>query len=165
MSNFVADVPLSERKDKKGNKNIEVIDIAFYNEKGERVNEVFTGHFLRIEFAIKKKPDIDLSKMIVACNLCDQSGNAAVSWISDEMPHNFSTIANTFSLEIPSLSLRPNVYSLRYLICHNTTNQSDFCDLLENAVQITVLNDSFFGGSYLLRENRGYSPVLSAVFK
>ena len=166
MSNGVSDTPIAERTDKKGNRKIEIIDVAFLNEKGDRVNEVFTGHPLTIQFTYNKQDGVDLSKMIIACNLGDQIGNATALWVSDEIPHDFSQIlGNKFCLHIDSLNLRPNNYELYYQISLNTTNSSDFCDVLSNAACLSVLNDSFFGDGVILKENRGYGTLIKATFK
>ena len=165
MGNSFYGIPVSERKDKKGNRKIEVTDISFINENGDIVSEVFAGHSLKIIFSIKCRSDVDLSRMIVACNLCDSMNVPVVSWVSDEMPHDFSNVTDHFSICIESLDLRPNIYSLRYLVALNTTQSSDFCDSLDNAVQLNVLNDAFYGNGILLKENRGHCSLMNAIFE
>ncbi len=158
------DMPLLERKDKIGNKKIEIKDIVFKNNKGDNVNEIFSGDYLKVEFHFNLNDDIDISKMIVACNFSDNYENKIVTWVSDEMQHNFGEkTKNCFVLEIPNLNLRPSSYYFNYQISYKSTAPKDFCDVLHNALSLTVLDSCFFDSNKNIRS--GHSTLIQACFK
>lgn len=157
-------VPIVDRKDKNGNKKIEVTDISFKNKDGFIINEMFTGQELTIEFHIQKNANIDLKDMIVACSFSDDYGTQTVLWVSDEMKHSFQNIkGNVFSLHIPHLILRPNHYCFNYQISLGTTAISDFCDALTNAKTLNIMGDNSFTEEKPITRN-GYGSLIPAHF-
>ena len=157
---------LLDRQDRIGNNKVRFSKVIFKNMNGDVVHEAFSGQYLKIEihFQINDK-SIDLSKAIISCGLCDSYGAGVVSWISDEMEHDFSNLSNgQLAIEIPALYLRPQTYSLRLQLSIGTTNVKDFCDQISNAAQLTVLNDDVFVKGMALKEGRGHSAILPAHF-
>ena len=155
--------PLFERTDRIGNGKIKVNNILLKNINDVVVGESFLGQYLKIEFHITYENDVDLSDMIVACGFSDMFGLSVTTWVSDEMTHDFSKIKNgVFSIVIPSLTLRPNTYSFGYQISLKTTAQKDFCDAMNNALQITVINDDFFSKGMNLKPYRGHKAIIPA---
>ena len=158
--------PLSERTDRYGDGKIKVNNIVLKNVKGDVVNEVFLGQYIKFEFHMDIQEGVDLSKMILACGLSDMYGTSATTWVSDEMDHDFSKIRDgVLSLEIPSLTLRPNVYNFGYQISLNSTAASDFCDVMAGAVQLNILNDNFFTKGMNLKPNRGHKAIIVGNFR
>ena len=156
-------LPLTQRLDKVGNRKIEITDLCFKNKEGQFVTEIFSGTSLFIEFTFNKKEAIDMKQMIVACNFTDNYENRIVSWVSDEMEQHFNQInGTTFVLEIPEFNLRPSSYNFNYQISYQTTASNDFCDVLQNAGEITVLETGFFIPSKTVRS--GHSTLLKAKF-
>jgi len=157
-------LPIVERLDKIGNKKIEIIDVAFKNKDNLYVTEIFSGDYIKIEFQFAKNSDVDLSQMIVACNFSDNYENKVVSWVSDEMIQNFeNSLTNTFSLEIPNLNLRPSCYNLNYLVSYKTTAPENFCDVLEKAITLNVIDTDFFKPGKNVRQ--AHSTLMNATFK
>lgn len=156
---------IADRVDRFGNGKIRVEDIVLKNREGEVVADTFVGDFLRIEFHITANPDVDLSKMIVTCKLTDSFGMEAVMWVSDEMNVDFSKISDgIFSLDIPKLNLRPNVYGLNYKIDLGSTSPKDTCDSMSGVCQVSVLNSPFYDAGVNLKEGRGYMGLLDGKF-
>jgi len=156
-------VPVSLRTDKIGNKKIQISDIVLKDGNDNLISEIFSGNSLKIEFYFKKDEHVDISKMIVACNFSDSYENIIVGWVSDEMEQNFNiSLKNKFTLEIPNVNLRPNNYSLNYQISYKTTAPQDFCDVLQNAVSLTVLDTNFFNPDIKIRS--GHSSLMQANF-
>ena len=156
-------LPLIERIDKTGNKKIEIIDIILKNKNNDIINEIFSGDTLKIVFHFNKNEGVDLSKMIVACNFTDNYENRIAAWVSDEMEQNFSnSLENKFTLVIPNVNLRPSNYNFNYQISYKTTAPEDFCDVLQSAVIITVLDTNFFTPDKKIRS--GHSSLLLAKF-
>ena len=158
-----AGVSIADRTDRFGNGRIKVKNIVLRNAAGEEVVDTFAGDFLRIEFHIESDPGVDFSKMIVAVKLADNYGTEGVMWVSDEMPHDFSGACNgVFHLDIPKLNMRPNLYNLNFKIDLNSTSPKDTCDSMNSACTVSVLNNQFYSPDLLLKEGRGYIPLIGA---
>ncbi|HPG55836.1 MAG TPA: polysaccharide ABC transporter ATP-binding protein [Candidatus Enterocola sp.] len=156
---------ISQRKDRIGNGKIRIKNILLKNKNGVVVEDVFVGSYLKIEFHFDKEESVDLSQMIVACSLSNNYGDVVVLWVSDEMENCFHKIKdNIFSLEIPEINMRPNIYNMNFQISLKTTSQSDFCDVMNSAISISVLNNSFYQKGIDLRTSRGYIPLLKAKY-
>jgi lipopolysaccharide transport system ATP-binding protein len=156
---------LAERTYRIGNGKIKVTNIVMRNNNNDAVKEVFVGEPLDVEFHIQKESNVFLKDMIVACGFSDTYGQPIVSWVSDEVPCNFAEVKNnTFSLKIPKLNLRPGTYSFNYQISLKTTSPNDFCDVLRNAVNISVLSDNAISSTKLLKTYRGCGVFLKGEF-
>ena len=159
-------VSIAERKDRFGNGKIKVTNIVLRNRDGLEVEDTFVGDYLRIEFHINADSDIDFSKMIVACSLSDNFGDIKVLWVSDEMNFTFEKMnEGLFYFEIPNLNIRPNVYNFNYQISLNSTNINDWCDVMNNSLSVSVINNTFYNIHTLLKEGRGYMPLVNSKFK
>ena len=164
--NFNLDeISLSNRTDRLGDERIKLRAVYFKNTVGERINEVFSGDYLKIEFHLDFERDLDLRSSRVGCAFEDMFRNYATQWASDEMNQDFSTMKNgVFFLEIPALTLRPNTYYLYVQISLGSTDQKDFCDVIHGAASIRVLSAPFFAQDMLLKPNRGHMAVIDARF-
>ena len=155
-------VPVCERTDKIGNKSVEVMQVAFQNFNGSYTSEILSGDYMKIIFEINNHNKIDLNDLIIACNFTDKYGNRIVSWVSDEMISVFLQ-KDKIELIIPNFNVRPENYLFSYQISYRTTNPKDFCDVLENANTLTVLESDFYGAGKKIR--KGNSLLLNAQFQ
>lgn len=159
-------MPLLQRKDRQGNGKIRFSQVVFRNIKDEVVDSAFVGTYLKIEVYFKiYDPKIDLTRAIIACNLTDSYGTFIASWVSDELQHDFSNLrGGKFTLEIPSLNLRPQTYNLWLQLSVGSTDPKDFCDLIHPATQLTVINDALYTPGVNLIECRGHQALVPAKF-
>ncbi len=157
-------VPIRNRADRIGNEQIRMDEIIFINRQGLATEEILSGDYLRIEFQFQKELNVPIHDMIIACSFSDQYDNKVVSWVSDEMPHQFrEKERNYFTLEIPNFNLRPSTYNFSYQISRKTTAPEDFCDVLNNVATIQVLaSDFFYSGKNIRSAN---SALLYATFQ
>ena len=155
-------IAVSDRQDKVGNKKIEVLDVSFKNSMGQYTTEILSGDHLTIELNIANHQSLNLNELIIACNFTDKYENRIVSWVSDEMIVNLKE-TEKIKLVIPNFNVRPENYLFSYQISHKTTNPKDFCDALQNAVTLTVLEADFFGVGKKIRT--GNSILLDATFQ
>lgn len=155
------------RDDKVGNKKIEITNVFFKQANGEYVTEAFSGEPLEIEFHYRvNAPNVDMSQMIVAASFADSYGNDIVEWVSDEMPQEFKKLSNkegTFSIRIPNLYLRTQMYSFSYQVSLGTTGPEDFCDHLSNARTLSVMSKAFYTNDIMV-SRRGYQALVPAEF-
>ena len=155
-------VAVSDRLDKVGNKKIEVLDVSFKNSIGKYTTEILSGDHLTVELKITNHQSLNLNELIIACNFTDKYENRIVSWVSDEMNVNLKQ-TEIIKLVIPNFNVRPENYLFSYQISHKTTNPRDFCDALQNAGTLTVLEADFFGVGKKIRT--GNSILLEATFQ
>jgi len=159
-------VSIADRVDRVGNGKIRVENIFLRNKAGEEIADTFVGDYLKIEFHISADKDVDFSKMIATCSLSDPYGSVVTMWVSDEMKHDFSGIHDgVFYLEIPDLTMRPNVYNLNYKIDLNSTSPKDTCDAMNSACVLSIINGPFFSDGIQLKEGRGFWPLCKAAFR
>ena len=168
VDNITADgIEISRRKDKIGNKKIEVTNVKFLNADGNPVSEAFSGKPLSIEFELKINDlSADLSNMIVATSFSDSYGNDIVEWVSDEMQQDFSGVTKTgkIILNIPALELRPHEYGFNYQISIGSTGPKDWCDKLSNAKVLMVLGGNVFTDDIIV-SRKGHQALLPAQFE
>lgn len=159
--------PLSDRTDRIGNGRVRFSEIVFFNENGIPVSECFVNQSLRIELRFDiNDSNINVEKLILACALCDSYGIPVVSWVSDELQHKFEHFRNEhkISLTIPHVYLRPQTYSLRVQISEGSTNAKDFCDVIQGAALLNVVNDAVFTPGVNLHPGRGYQALVPAMY-
>ena len=154
-------LPIQHRLDKIGNKKVEVIDVKFKNNLGFTTSEIMSGDSLIIEFEITNHANLNLNDLVIACGFTDKYETKIVTWISDEMKMEILT-QNKISLVIPKFNLRPENYFFTYQISYKTTNTKDFCDVLQNALTLSVIESDFFGSGKKIRP--GSSLLLDAKF-
>ena len=163
-----ADDEIINRDDKIGNKKIEITNVFFKQANGEYITETFSGEPLEIEFHYHVNSlDVDMSQMIVAASFADSYGNDIVEWVSDEMPHEFKKLSNkegVFSIRIPNLYLRTQMYSFSYQISLGSTAPEDFCDKLTSARTLSVISKAFFTDDIMVTR-RAYQALVPAEFK
>ena len=168
VDNITADgIEISRRKDKIGNKKIEVTNVKFLNADGNPVSEAFSGKPLSIEFELKINDlSADLSNMIVATSFSDSYGNDIVEWVSDEMQQDFSGVTKTgkIILNIPALELRPHEYGFNYQISIGSTGPKDWCDKLSNAKVLMVLGGNVFTDDIIV-SRKGHQALFPAQFE
>ena len=162
-----ADEEIINRDDKMGNKKIEITNVFFKQANGEYVTEAFSGEPLEIEFRYRvNAPEVDMSQMIVAASFADSYGNDIVEWVSDEMPQDFKKLSNKegkFSIKIPHLYLRTQMYSFSYQVSLGTTGPEDFCDQLSNARTLSVMSKAFYTDDIMV-SRRGCQALVPAEF-
>ncbi|MCK8479569.1 ABC transporter ATP-binding protein [Psychroserpens algicola] len=148
-------IALANRTDRKGNQKLKVIDVSFFNKKGEQVFEVISGDYLKIRIKLLKQKPVNYPKLFIGINFIDQNMNFALSYVNDEMGFTFDDLeqSDTFELEIPNLYLRARDYSLRVLITENDTNAHNFIDLIENAALLSILAGDIWNSGKLNRKS------------
>ncbi|QIG90178.1 ABC transporter ATP-binding protein [Chryseobacterium sp. POL2] len=152
---------IQSRKDKIGNKQVEVTDIIFYNNLGQPTSEILSGDALKIKFTIENHANIDFNNLIIACGFSDKYENKIVTWVSDEMRFEIKSNKEII-LDIPKFNLRAENYFFSYQISHKTTSPKDFCDVLVNAKVLSVIESDFFNSGRKIRP--GNSLLLDANF-
>jgi hypothetical protein len=82
------------------------------------------------------------------------------------MPHDFKKLSNkegVFSIRIPNLYLRTQMYSFSYQISLGSTAPEDFCDKLTKARALAVLSKAFYTDDIIV-SRRAYQALVPAEF-
>ena len=138
----VKDTSIADRIDRLGSGEIKVIGVDLINQKGEIVEQVISGDWLKIRLNLNTNLGIiDYSKLFVGIALRDQEEKRVVSFFSDEMGTDFTKFKDKdyIDLVIPHFNLRGGIYDLSYQLSKGTTNIEDFIDALEKAIDLDVL--------------------------
>ena len=158
-------VPLKDRTDRIGNGKIRVHNITFKDSKGQQIEDIFIGEYLKIEIQLDIEENVDLSKLIVGCMLEDAYQNFVMQWASDEMRQDFTQMKDgKLYLEIPHLNMRPNLYYLYVQFSLGSTQPNDFCDAIHGAASINVMANSMFNKDVLVNPGRGNYALLEAYY-
>ena len=159
------DESIAARTDRTGDGKIHVNNVVFKDYRGETVEEIFVGEFLKIEFFMEAKDDVNLSEMILSCGFEDVYGNRANEWVSDEIEHDFSNIKNgKVCLTIPSLNLRPNGYFFHFKVSLKDTDDRCICDAMHLVKRLNVLPYATYENGMRLKGGRGFEAIVPAKF-
>lgn len=148
-----ANTELKERTDRLGNQKFRFTDVAFYNERGDMVNEIISGEYLRVRVYADCADDLDPRKIQFGINFCDHYEEIVLAYLSDEMGgFDFDRTKGYFELIIPNIYLRANVYNIKLLAFYENTNDDGMLDIIERATEINILNGDIW---HIGRPNRG----------
>lgn len=148
-------ISLEQRTDRQGNQKLKVVEVSFFNEKGNQIYEVISGEYLKIQVKLLKQEPVDYDRLFVGINFIDQNMNFVLTYLNDEMGYSFKKLQdkNTFELVIPNLYLRARDYNLRVIITEKDTNPHNFIDIIENAAGLTVLAGDIWKSGKLNRKS------------
>jgi len=109
---------LRNREDRKGNKNLKVVDIKFFNDKGETIDEATSGGFLEIRFYYETSKYVNNQNFNFGVSINSSKFNKVAIFENDEMGTVFEKFKkNGFvSLKINKLNLRSGRYFLDFSI-------------------------------------------------
>jgi len=138
-------IDLLDRIDRAGNGQFKIKSINLLNKNNNKISEIVSGDYLKIEIEIEEYIKIDYSKLIASIAIQDKNLNTVLLFSSDEIVSDFTTMKHAFYLTIPKLLLRGNLYSLRIVTTYKTTASSNFIDVIDNAIEINVLENNLWG--------------------
>ena len=150
----VKDASIADRTDRLGSGIIKVIGVDLINQKGEIVEQVISGDWLKIRLNLSANLGvIDYSKLFVGIALRDQEETRVASFFSDEMGTDFTKFKDKeyIDLVIPQFNLRGGMYDVTLQISNGSTRTEDFVDYLEKALDIDVLPGDFWNSGKLNR--------------
>ena len=153
---------LLERTDREGNGKFKFIAIDIKNGKGERTNSVFCNEKTSIEIEFNQV-GIDLTKLIITVGFKDINNGLIAFFSTDEMGFILNDRTNFFMLDIPHISLRPSNYSIWLFASYETTSPSDFCDVIDSAVTLTILPIDYWLQGRMIRSRN--SAFLTGLFR
>lgn len=151
------DHSLEHRTDRLGSGKLKVVGIDFINEKGDVINEIISGGYLKIRLNLENNGFTNFEKLFVGIALDDNYENRVVSFLSDEMGADFSRTKDAIELVIPNLNLRSAMYNLTIQLSNDSTKKEDFLDVIEKAAELSVLPADFWNSG---KTNRGGSFAL-----
>ncbi len=132
---------LRHKKDRTGNGDILISKVEVLNKNNDIVEAVISGGFLRLKVYFEIRKEVNFKELFIGIAIKDRNDANLVSFLSDEMNSDFSSIeTNGFLvLSIPNLYLRAGLYNLTIQVGDGSTKIEDFIDFIENAAQINVL--------------------------
>jgi lipopolysaccharide transport system ATP-binding protein len=150
----VKDTSIAERTDRLGSGEIKVIGVDLINQKGEIVDQVISGDWLKMRLNLSTNLGvIDYSKLFIGIALRDQEETRVASFFSDEMGTDFTKFQDKdyIDLVIPQFNLRGGIYDLSFQLSLGSTRVDDFIDGIEKAIDVDVLPGDFWKSGKLNR--------------
>jgi lipopolysaccharide transport system ATP-binding protein len=150
----VKDASIVDRTDRIGSGAIKVVGIDLINKRGEIIDQVISGDWLKIRLNLNANIGvIDYSKLFVGIALRDQEETRVASFLSDEMGTDFTKFENKdyIDLVIPQFNLRGGIYDVTFQLSLGSTRVEDFIDWVEKAIDIDVLPGDFWKAGKLNR--------------
>jgi len=142
------DISLVNRTDREGNGFLKVIGLDLLNEKGNIIDQIISGDYLKIRLNLNKAiGSLDYSRLFVGIGINDLDENRVLSFLSDEMGVDFAQMnseSKNIDIEIPAFNLRSNNYVLSFQINVGSTSPNDLIDKLDKAVEVNVLPGDFW---------------------
>jgi lipopolysaccharide transport system ATP-binding protein len=138
----VKDTSIADRTDRLGSGVIKVIGVDLINQKGEIVEQVISGDWLKIRLNLNANLSVlDYSELFVGIALRDQEETRVASFFSDEMGTDFAKFQDKdyIDLVIPHFNLRGGMYDVTFQLSLGSTRVEDFIDVVEKAIFVDVL--------------------------
>jgi hypothetical protein len=141
---------LEDRKDREGDGRFQFTGVKIKNEKHEETTTLFCneGATFKIYF---KHQDVEVSKIIATFGIKDKNNELIAFFAFDEMGFKLSDCSNQFFLKVPQLALRPGDYSVWLFASYGSTSPSDFCDVIDDAANFTILPVDFWVPGKMIR--------------
>ena len=151
----LAEVPVKDRKDHKGNQKLKITDIQFRSSIGALVGELTSGESYKIHFNFEKQSEVDVNQLTFVLEFKNENDEVVSTIASDEQGTVFSELGNIGSIvvEIPRLIFREGKYTLNYMISekvsYNTPHK--IIDFLTDATAINVIRGDYWQSGFLNR--------------
>lgn len=156
MTSGVQSVDLSNQN-RNGNGKLRVVGIDLLDEKEEKVSQVISGKYVKINMHLEKNDVIQFEKLKYAIELKDEYDQDVAVFLSDEMVDCITPFEgkSILSLEITHMLLRAGSYRIRIIIAEGGTGANDFCDIVENAGILEVLPGDVWGVNVINKRRKG----------
>lgn len=154
-SNSLAEMPITERTDRKGNGKLKIIDIKFVNENGSSVSELTSGEYYRIQIYFNKNQNIDIKNLFFGLQFMNENDEIVTTIATDEQGTIFNEIGNEgyFEVEIPRLVFREGQYRIYFMVSEKVSFKTDhmMIDSMLNAVIMNVVRGDYWNSGMLNR--------------
>lgn len=142
-------VPLRERTDRTGNRDLILTDCYFEGSDGYRSSQVISGDDYTLVFEYECKPGVSLSNVVVGAGVSDQYNTPLFLCHNQMTKTDFGTISGKgkFKCTIKRVPLVPGSYSAAVRVTSNDVE----LDYIFNVLNFEVLHGDFFrNGSNLV---------------
>ena len=154
MLNFTQNIPLAERKDRKGKGEIKLIGIQILDKAYKQIPYALSGQTLIIELAYEAERDLPDTDFTIGFRTASGGTLFLCSATHDVGPFNVSRGKGKVYCKIPSLDLVEGVYSLNLAI----SRYESMNDWIKSAYTLSVKTIDFYGNE--VQANKNHSPLL-----
>ena len=133
--------PLYERRDRKGNQKINLLDINFYNHKGESVNAVKSGQDLVVKIKYKSEENYDFNRIKISFGIRNSKEVVLFTCPSNVFEFNEKIeLEGEFVLTIPKIPLPEGIYTFNLFIQVN----NEVSDWIQKAGNLVVIGGDYY---------------------
>ena len=151
----LAEIPLVERTDRKGNGKLRITEIQFLNNLNTQVAELTSGEYYKIQFHFEKHQEIDLKQLTFVLQFKNENDDLVSTIATDEQATIFDNIGSRgyFEVEMPRLAFREGKYLLNYMISEKLSYNTPHVtiDFLADAVIMDVIRGDYWNSGVLNR--------------
>lgn len=137
---------LDQREDRIGGEKFRFTNVKILNDQGDYVSQVISGDYVKFEISYKSLRNFNSKEFILGLNIQDNYGDLVTGLSTIETGLRVSELKDSGKIywEIPSLLLRGGSYNLRLFSSYKTSQERDFLDVVENAIQFNVLRGDYW---------------------
>ena len=148
------EVPLADRKNRKGDGSVRVESIRFRNGDGDAVEVLQSGEPASICLDYSSGDDRPLGSVLASVSIDTLQGTRVCILQSDYVGANFSRLPpkGTFICEIPKLTLNSGLYQMTTYVVVN----GQIADWIPNATIVRVVAGDFFGTGKIPDKHDGH---------
>ena len=152
------------RRDRKGSGELKFSNVMLFNDKGQNVNELFSGEYSKFRFYFEILKEISVESLVFGVVFRDNNEVKIADFYSDEMGVKFNNILNNgyVDLEIPKLLLRGGQYNLDIVVQNGKIGVNQI-DLLHNVFVFNVFASNYWGGNKINRATN--VAIIDGMFK
>lgn len=151
----LAQIPIAERTDRKGNGKLRVTDLNIVNKHNERVAELTSGEPYRIQFAFDRHQPVNAQQLTVVVQFKNDNDELVCTIASDEQGTVFAEPGEKGILEIdiPRLVFREGKYTMNYMISEKPSFNTPHVtmDYLADVITLDVVRGDYWNSGVLNR--------------
>ncbi|ALM21681.1 hypothetical protein AAT17_10775 [Nonlabens sp. MIC269] len=148
---------LVSREDRKGNFKFKILSLGFFNDSGQRVDEILSGSNCLLKFDYEINDTVNLSHLTFVIQILNSNGDFITTLASDETGFKFDHLSEkgTISFQIERLLLRAGNYTIKYHFSEKISFLAphETLDLLDYALDFTVMKNDVYKSGVDLRAN------------
>uniref|UniRef100_UPI00404A4568 ABC transporter ATP-binding protein n=1 Tax=Flavobacterium sp. TaxID=239 RepID=UPI00404A4568 len=144
----MSSISVIDRKDRKGNQKLKVLDIYAENNEGIRVGELHSGDEYILNFEFAKKEQVDPKQLTIVVQFKNENDELINTIATDELGAVFKEVKERgkIQIHIPKLQFREGKYSMTYMISEKLSFNTPHItmDYLQDAYTMNVIKGDYW---------------------
>jgi lipopolysaccharide transport system ATP-binding protein len=154
-------VALRDRTDRQGSGEVKVVGIEIRDEDGNVLEAVKSGQTIDIYLYFEKTSSIKLTRILVGLLVLTHLDFPVFLQHNRLTQDDFGVLpqSGAFVCRLNSLPLLASTYKITYSVMPNNGLDGAYFDLLEDAIELTVIEGDFYGSGEIPKSSHGVCLV------